>query len=286
MTVGRPDCFLRSVMRLLNTRTTTIVFTMAMFAGFVCSANRCRGGIVTVQASGAGANVETISQIVMSVTTTSGTSIVTQNAPDAGVTAASSAVLQSVTTASGTLFGFSPLTPTITSETFPATAGNIEVFTPGAAVNVADATFFDELANMHSTGDLMQYLRVDSTTVEPIWTIEYGASFSSSDYLVIEERNGNTTFEVSALDASGSVIAGSDTLAFNNTSYQWDTGLVNELDPFDTQTQVASVVSFNLFGTAAPIHGFTIRAVQILSSLLVRIHWRACQNRPAWFCAV
>lgn len=220
--------------------------------------HRSDGALVTVVANGPNANVETISQIVFDVTTSAGTSTVTQNAPTTGVTQASSAVLQSVATSSGILVDFSPLTPTITSDTFPATAGNIEVFTPQAAVNVADPTFLTELANVHSTGDLVQYLRVDSTTVEPVWTIEYDASFSSTDYLIIEERNGNTTFEVSALDANGNVIAGSDTLAFNSGSYQWDTGLVNALDPFDNQTQVASVVSFDLFGTAAPVHGFRI----------------------------
>ncbi|MFK7818110.1 MAG: hypothetical protein AB8G99_05295 [Planctomycetaceae bacterium] len=215
--------------------------------------------LIDIVASGSGANVETISQVVMDVTTTSGTSTITQNAPDLSASKeASSAILKSITTSGVTLNQFSALTPTIHNETFPATASNIEVFTPTAAVNVADASFFSELAEMHSTGDLMQYLRVDSTSAQPMWDIRYGATFDSSDYLVVEERNGNTTFTVEALDALGNTIPGSDTLSFDGSSYDWDIGYANELDPFSNQSQVMSVLSFDLFNTTTPIGGFRI----------------------------
>jgi hypothetical protein len=215
--------------------------------------------LIDIVATGPGANVETISQVVMDVTTTAGTNLVIQNTPDLSASKeASSAMLRSVTTSNIVLDQFNPLTPTIHNETFPASAGNIEVFTPSAAVNVADANFFDELANMHSTGDLMQYLRVDSTTVEPMWDIRYGATFSSNDYLIVEERNGNTTFTIEALDQLGNTIAGSDILSFDASSYQWDIGYANALDPFSNQSQVMSVLSFDLFNTSTPIGGFRI----------------------------
>lgn len=109
----------------------------------------------------------------------------------------------------------------------------------------------------------MQYLRVDglpNSVPDPMWDFNYGgATFDSTNYLIVEERDGNTTFLVEPLDASGNIIAGSDTLSFQDGSYEWDIGYQNSLDPNNSsQTQEISVLSFDLFNTSTPIGGFRI----------------------------
>ena len=222
----------------------------------------CSAALVTVQATGANRNVEPLLQIVMSVDQGGGyfsdvvTGSRTTNAD------AESVLLNSITTTSGLFLNdFSTITPTVSNSNFPPSGSRIEIYTPRNRVNVADANFLDELANVHATGDLMQYLRVDGFNgTDPMWDLTYGgATFNSSNYLIVEERDGNTTFEVEPLDMNGNSIAGSDTLAFQDGSYEWDIGYQNALDPNTaSQTQEISVLSFDLFNTVTPIGGFRI----------------------------
>ncbi len=61
------------------------------------------------------------------------------------------------------------------------------------------------------------------------------------------------------LDANGNLIPGSNSLAFQNGSYEWDIGYQNVLDPNNNQqTQEISVLSFDLFDTLTPIGGFRV----------------------------
>ncbi len=216
--------------------------------------------IVSVVANGPNANIETISQVVISVTDGTGTNLVTQNVSVTGTTqGVSSAILQSITTTAGVLDSFNPVTPTIANSTFPTSGAlGIQVLTPSQAVGVTDSNFLSALAETHANGDLVNYLRVDGGSFTPQWDILYGEAVNSNDFLVFEERNGNTTFTVEPLDINGDPIAGSDTLSFNSASYQWSIGLSNSLDPNGSQPQVLGVVDFDLFGTSTPIGGFRI----------------------------
>lgn len=220
----------------------------------------CFGDTVNIVATGPNANIETITQVVMMVDDGTGATLVTQNAPASGATAeADSAILQSITTSSATLNSFNPTVPTVTNDTFPAgSAPGIQVLENGAEVGVDDTGFISSLEQMHANGDLMNYLRVDGGNFTPQWDIQYSLPISSNDYLVVEERNGNTTFTVEALDINGTLIADSDLLAFSGSSYQWSIGLANTADPNNSQPQVLSVIDFDLFGTSTPIYGFRI----------------------------
>lgn len=216
--------------------------------------------LINVVANGPNANVETISQVVINVTDGSGTNLVTQNVPVTGSTqGASSAILQSITTTAGVLDSFDPVTPAIANDTFPTSgAPGIQVLTPTGAVDVTDGNFLATLAETHANGDLVNYLRVDGGSFTPQWDILYGQAVNSDDFLVFEERDGNTTFTVEPLDINGDPIAGSDTLSFDSASYQWSIGLSNALDPNGSQPQVLGVLDFDLFGTSTPIGGFRI----------------------------
>jgi hypothetical protein len=223
----------------------------------------CSADLIPVNATGPDRNVEPLRSIVFNVDR-DGSGFVTETLTASQTTnrVAQSAVLQSITTTTGIVLNdFSTITPTVTNSNFPRTGRNIEIFTPRTAVNVSDPSFLDELANVHSTGDLLQYLRVDGFNgPDPMWDFTYGgATFDSSNYLIVEERNGNTTFEVAPLDVNGELIPDSNTLAFRDGSYEWDTGYQNVLDPIDNQqTQEISVLSFDLFDTSTPIGGFQI----------------------------
>ncbi len=235
-----------------------VIFFGAMLPLFLCTCGF--GDVVNIVATGQNSNVETISQITMNVTTAGNSNIVSQNTPASGpIQQADSAQLQSVTIPSGDLTFFSPVTPTVTNDTFPDSASGIEVLYNGGAASVSDANFLNELASLHSNGDLLNYLRVDGGNFEPQWDIRYSVPINVNDYLVVEERDGNTTFTVQALDSTGNLIADADSLSFDGSSYQWPIGMSHSADPFgDSQGQVVSVIDFSLFNTTTPIGGFRI----------------------------
>jgi hypothetical protein len=57
----------------------------------------------------------------------------------------------------------------------------------------------------------------------------YHYGWTNEDYLIVAERNGNTYFEITPLDADGNVIAGANTLYFD-ADYGWRTGYHNAND--------------------------------------------------------
>lgn len=232
-----------------------LTFLVASF----CFADSVFADIVDVIANGAGANVETISQIVLDVDSGTGSITQIQNVPISGPTqTANSAFLRSITLSSGVLTQFNPSVPTVTNHSFPSTASGIQVMQDGVAIGVGDPEFLETLAQVHSNGDLLNYLRVDGGDFTPQWDIQYDVPIEVDDYLVVEERDGNTTFTVEALDSNGGLIADADLLSFDGNSYQWSIGLANAADPFSDQPQVLSVLSLDLFSTTTPIQGFRI----------------------------
>jgi hypothetical protein len=100
--------------------------------------------------------------------------------------------------------------------------------------------------------DLMNYLYYDgniSGMPEPgvhDFDLIYQYGWTVDDYLVVAERNGNTNFELQALDEFGQVIDGADTLKFDAT-YGWETGYENTVDSNNGQDMWFSAASVTKF---------------------------------------
>ena len=244
------------------------VLAIFIVLGFSCGLS-CKlvaqGNVVDIIATGQNANVQTISQVVLNVDDGMTTFVDTQNAPAPGATVGvTSATLQSLTIGAGVLDNFDFATPTIVSNgtNFFPTSGqpNIEVLTSTGPVGIGgnNSTFLDALAQTYTNGDLVNYLRVDGTNLQPSWDVIYNEALNTDNYLIFEERDGNTTFTIDVLDEAGNLIAGANTLSFDGNSYQWSIGYSNINDPNGAQPQVLGVIEFDLFNTSTPIGGFRV----------------------------
>lgn len=206
-----------------------------------------------------GTNTETITQVVINVIDENDNSFAfTQNAPQTSTTIeAKTAVLDTITLDDGTVLDdFSFQSPTIVNPVF-SDSGDIEVFANGTVFDLNDSDFLSALSSVHSNGDLASYIRVDGSNSDSGWDLQYSQAIDTSGYLIVEERNGNTDFSVTALDINGN--ATGETLLFDDPSYQWDTAIQNFLDPNNNvQTQELSVIDFNLFGVTADVYGFEV----------------------------
>ena len=240
------------------------VLAIFIVLGFSCGLS-CKlvaqGNVVDIIATGPNANVQTISQVVLNVNG----GVETQNTPATGATVGvTSATLQSLTIGAGVLDNFDFATPTIEDNgtNFFPTSGqpNIEVLTSTGPVGIGgnNSTFLDALAQTYTNGDLVNYLRVDGTNLQPSWDVIYNEALNTDDYLIFEERDGNTTFTIDVLDDTGNLIAGANTLSFDGNSYQWSIGYSNIDDPNGAQSQVLGVIEFDLFNTSTPIGGFRV----------------------------
>lgn len=238
------------------------VLAIFIVLGFSCGLS-CKlvaqGNVVDIIATGPNANVQTISQVVLNVNS----GVETQDTPATGATVGvTSATLQSLTIGAGVLDNFDFATPTIVSNgtNFFPTSGqpNIEVLTSTEPVGIEDSDFLAELAQTYTNGDLVNHLRVDGTNLQPSWDVIYNEALNTDNYLIFEERDGNTTFTIDVLDEAGNLIAGANTLSFDGNSYQWSIGYSNEDDPNGAQSQVLGVIEFDLFNTSTPIGGFRV----------------------------
>lgn len=177
---------------------------------------------------------------------------------------ADNAILTSVTIAGGIVINeFNAFTPIISSNNFASLdlGKELEVYTPSTTVDYLDAGFLNALVGVSTSADLMQYINVGADGSTPIWDTQFSSTvgLNTSDYIFVEERNGNTDFTLTALDLAGNVIAGAAILEFDDGSYQWDIGLKNTLDESAiVQTQEISVVSIDLFNTTTDIGGFRV----------------------------
>lgn len=232
-------------------------FTTSILAiMFLVLANHSFADVVDIEF---GVNTKTVSQLIIDVVDEDDNMFtLTQSTPDTtNSVLAKTAYLKQVTLLDGTVLeDFAFLAPTIVNQSFPAT-GTVEVFSGGSALGSGDAGFSTGLSDMHSNGDLASYIRVDGTSTDSLWQLDYGQAIDSSGYFVVQERNGNTDFSIVALDVNGDEIG--DTLAFDAPSYQWDTAIKNHLDPnSNAQTQELSIIEMSLFNTTSEIHGFSI----------------------------
>lgn len=110
--------------------------------------------------------------------------------------------------------------------------------------------------------NLMNYLFYDgnagiqglpnSTTADYDLLYQYG--WTTTDYLVVAERNGNTFFELTPLGRDGNPISGANTLQFNAT-YGWRSGYENDYDANNGQDMWFSAARISKFfqGTAVAL---------------------------------
>ena len=235
-----------------------LAFT-AIISSYICTTSSA----VTVAV---GTNTQTINEIVVTIDGSAAPTTFT-NTQTGAANAISTAELESVTINGGTVLNnFSRYDAVVTNFSAALTTGVIEVLNsnsdPAAATlpaTGATPAFLAELGELHSNGDIANYIRVDGGVSDTaVWDVQFNnVGFDDSDYLIVEERDGNTDFSLTALDINGNIIAGA-TLDFDGGSYDFDTGLSNVNDPFNDQSQVVSVIDLSLFNTTTAIGGFQV----------------------------
>lgn len=156
------------------------------------------------------------------------------------------------------------------------TIGGIGVFDHGTniAANAGLAAFTSALAVTTSNFDLRNFTYYDylspspPTLGVPDYDILYTKAMNFDDFILVSERNGNTFFKVTPLQADGTPYVGANTLLFGGnggnpyTVYNWNSGYAAANNNSD-QAQAFSVASVGKFfeGTGVipgPVYGFRI----------------------------
>lgn len=145
-------------------------------------------------------------------------------------------------------------------------AGGVGVFQNASFTNTSDLTAFQNaLVGSSSTLDLMDYLAFDGVSNLPPpgvadFDLQYTFPILADDYIIVSERNGNSTFRIVPLDSNGQPIAGADTLEFRGP-YDWDTGFQNASDPANQRlflTVAKASLFFNTPAAFQPVYGYRI----------------------------
>ena len=97
----------------------------------------------------------------------------------------------------------------------------------------------------------MNYLFYDSTSgLPPEGTADYDLlyrnSWTTDDYLVVAERDGNTFFELTPLGVDGNPIDGANVLRFDK-EYGWRSGYANAADSHNDQDMWFTATSVSTF---------------------------------------
>lgn len=156
------------------------------------------------------------------------------------------------------------------------TIGGIGVFDHGTHIASQNnlAAFTSALAVTTSNFDLRNFTYYDylspspPTLGVPDYDILYTKAMNFDDYILVSERNGNTFFKVTPLQADGTPYAGANTLLFGGnggnpyTVYNWNSGYAAANNNSD-QAQAFSVASVGKFFegtgvTPGPVYGFRI----------------------------
>lgn len=133
--------------------------------------------------------------------------------------------------------------------------GGVGVYDVGSKIRIQDdglAAYEAAVANAATNTNLMNYLFYDgslqnmpnATTAD--FDLLYQYAWTTEDYLVVAERNGNTFFELTPLGADGNPIAGANNLLFDS-AYGWRSGFENDFDPNNGQDMWFSVAKIDKF---------------------------------------
>jgi hypothetical protein len=158
-----------------------------------------------------------------------------------------------------------------------ASISGIGVFDNGVSTpsNGGLAAFATAMAATTTNSDLRNFSYYDQlspgppTPGVPDYDLVYVKAMQPNDYLLVSERFGNTYFEVTPLDMTGSPISGANVLRFGGSVtgpgysvYDWNTGYAAAGNQ-PTQAQAFTVASVSKFfeGTAvtpSAVYGFRI----------------------------
>lgn len=114
------------------------------------------------------------------------------------------------------------------------------------------ASYEAAVVNSATNTNLMNYLFYDGSlqnmpsASNHDFDLLFFYAWTTSDYLVVSERNGNTYFELTPLGADGNPIAGANSLEFNAT-YGWRSGYRNVNDPNNNQDMWFSAARIDKF---------------------------------------
>lgn len=141
-----------------------------------------------------------------------------------------------------------------------ASSTGIGVFNNGVTTNSATnniANYATAFAGTSTDTDLRNYafndyVKPPRTTNTPQLDILFHRALTIDDYVLVSERWGNSTFQVTALDIQGLPYTSGNTLKLGGnggssyTAYDWNTGVASK-DSFQTQAQALTVFSVAKF---------------------------------------
>ncbi|MEM7792554.1 MAG: PEP-CTERM sorting domain-containing protein [Verrucomicrobiota bacterium] len=150
---------------------------------------------------------------------------------------------------------------------FPANPSGFDVIDGENTIGTDDlAAFEDAIEGVFSNTNLRNYVNKSSSAPQAPapgndFDIVYQFGLTADDYIIVQERDGNSSVTLEALDSSGNIITGSDSLFFTGgatSPYEWDTGYGTTEDPFGDQSLQLAVVDVALFNTTETIFGIRI----------------------------
>lgn len=129
-----------------------------------------------------------------------------------------------------------------------------------SSIGHQDPDFIPGLIEVVSTPDLRSYWSIGNQPSIPNGEgfVDLRYPFPNSGYILVSERNGNSSIDFIALGLDGKPIPGATTVQVQG--YQWDTGINHAIDN-PTQKQWIVVFSPSLFNTLLPISGVRIVSI-------------------------
>ena len=172
------------------------------------------------------------------------------------------------------LDSFNSFGATVGSINFTTSTGGVGIFDNGTITTTTNlAAFGAALAATTQDTDLMNYSFYDLVSNLPPsgvhdYDLFFNRGFNPEDYLLVSERFGNTYFSLSALDATGAPISGTNLLRFGYPSgagyelYDWNTGYA-AASYSNSQAFALTVADVSLFFTGTsvapqPVFGFRV----------------------------
>jgi len=212
-----------------------------------------------------GVNNMAIKQVVLTINGTD----VTQNTEESGVTRGDSNSpinVKSVSISDGTPVNVqlsyfnTEAAKVVNVDPNLASSIGIGVFKNGVTTNSATnniPNYATAFAGTSTNNDLRNYAFSDyvtpaRTTSTPQLDILFYRALTIADYVMVSERNGNSAFQVTALDFQGKPYGSGNTLKLGGDGgafysvYDWNTGVASK-DSFPTQAQVLTVFSVAKF---------------------------------------
>jgi len=150
----------------------------------------------------------------------------------------------------------------VTNVTVPANSTNFGVHLNGTHTSIASSgltNFLNSAAQIATNTNLNHYIVDDRGEGEPDnigeYDIRFNYAFTGEDYIVLQERFGNSHIQLQPLDATGNIISGSRTVQVRGT-HDWNTGYVSSYRT--DQPYFLTVIRQTIFGTTSPIFGFRL----------------------------